>query len=318
MSDTINSQTQKSIRFIVNPISGTQSDDIEDFLQRALQHHRDWSWQLCPTEGEGDARRLAKEAADQGLDIAVACGGDGTVMEVADGLSGSRTALAILPTGTANVMSVELGIPANLEQALALALDAQAPIRSIDMGKMQDQSFILRVSLGFEADYSVEAARGEKSQKGRWAYVQSAWRALGRLRRIRYTINVDGQYVVAHGNGCMVCNSSSVGFPGLKITAATSVSDGLLDVIVLPELKSPAVTRVFASMFQSVIPVLRDQDPPVNHWQGRHIVVESNHHQMICCDGEPVRQARQVEVAVMPKAIRVKVPPETASLWNNS
>ncbi len=66
---------------------------------------------LAPTTGPGGARELAQEAARQGADLVLACGGDGTVNEVINGLAPGQTVLGILPGGTANIIGKELRLP---------------------------------------------------------------------------------------------------------------------------------------------------------------------------------------------------------------
>ena len=77
---------------------------------------RDIEWEISLTQKSGDAERFARQAAENGADIVAAYGGDGTVMEVARGIMGLDTPLAIFPGGTANLMAVELGIPKNLQR----------------------------------------------------------------------------------------------------------------------------------------------------------------------------------------------------------
>src|SRR4051812_39401144 len=70
-----------------------------------------------PTTGPGDARRIARKAAEDGFRIVVAAGGDGTINEVVNGIAGTKAALGVLPVGTMNVFAAELGLPRDLEEA---------------------------------------------------------------------------------------------------------------------------------------------------------------------------------------------------------
>src|SRR5262245_52939987 len=115
-------QTQTTIKrlcVIANPVSGTNRSAL-DTIKTVLQDLSDVEIEICLTEKSGDARRFAQNAAREAVDLVIACGGDGTVMEVAAGLQGSDVPMAILPCGTANVMAVELGVPLGLNEALAL------------------------------------------------------------------------------------------------------------------------------------------------------------------------------------------------------
>src|ERR1051325_9730109 len=100
--------TLKRIYVVINPAAG-QDRPVLAILNRAFRA-AELDWDVGVTKVEGDAARLARAAVEAGYDVVAALGGDGTVMEVAGSLAGTEVPLAILPGGTANVMSVELGI----------------------------------------------------------------------------------------------------------------------------------------------------------------------------------------------------------------
>ena len=72
--------------------------------------------QVKATTASGDATRLAQEAVAQKIEVLIACGGDGTINETAQALVGTSTALAILPSGTANVLAKEMRLPRRPEE----------------------------------------------------------------------------------------------------------------------------------------------------------------------------------------------------------
>jgi diacylglycerol kinase family enzyme len=106
------------IRVIVNPAAG-QNEPILNTLNEVFHRH-ELEWDVRITLGPGDATRLAREAVANGVDLVAGYGGDGTQMEIANGVMGSNTPMAILPGGTGNAMTFELKIPRNLKQAAEL------------------------------------------------------------------------------------------------------------------------------------------------------------------------------------------------------
>src|SRR5512134_1855301 len=112
------------VHVIINPGSGQPKPILHTL--NAVFRPRDIEWDISLTRKSGDAERFARQAAENGADIVAAYGGDGTVMEVARGLMGLETPLAIFPGGTANLMAVELGIPKDLAKAVAVAADEDA------------------------------------------------------------------------------------------------------------------------------------------------------------------------------------------------
>src|SRR5215207_3942558 len=102
----------QTLRIIINPASG-QDAPVLSVINRAFLT-ADVDWDVAITRKDGDGTRLAQQAVAEGVDMVGVYGGDGTVMDVGCGLVGSDVPLAILPGGTANVLSVEMGIPTDL------------------------------------------------------------------------------------------------------------------------------------------------------------------------------------------------------------
>ena len=98
---------------IYNPASGRKRTSRQKKVEQAREILLPWIDQvdLTPTSRRGDATRLASEAVVAGCDLVIACGGDGTINEVAGGLAGSDIPLFPLPAGTANVLAEETGLP---------------------------------------------------------------------------------------------------------------------------------------------------------------------------------------------------------------
>src|SRR6478752_6280044 len=99
----------RKIHVVINPVAG-QDTPILNVVNRVFQES-DVEWDVSITKKSGDALKQTRQAVKDGADVVAAYGGDGTVAEVASGLVRTKTLLAILPGGTANVMSIELGIP---------------------------------------------------------------------------------------------------------------------------------------------------------------------------------------------------------------
>lgn len=287
----------QNVFVIINPASG-QDRPILGTLNRAF-HAANVNWDVGITKQDGDALRLAREAAAAGVDAVAVYGGDGTVMQVASGLSGTTIPLAIFPGGTANVMSVELGVPNDLEQAVALVCGAARQIRTIDMGRLRDQFFLLRLSIGYLARMTEGAAREDKHKMGVLAYAFSAIKALPQAESVRFQLSIDGKQVEAEGVTCVIGNSGNLGVPGLTLSQQMDVSDGLLDVVVLKNADLLELAKVIGNAVGGV------ENLP--HWQGREISLVADPPQPIECDGEMI-EPTPVAVSVVPASLRVIVP----------
>ena len=122
---------------ILNPASGSSDDGYRAGIEESLRA-RGAEFEIRETTPERDGRVLAREAQAEGAALVLACGGDGTVTAAINGLGaaepgGQRAALGIVPGGTANLVAAALGIPTEVEAAVAAALEGKE--REIDLGR---------------------------------------------------------------------------------------------------------------------------------------------------------------------------------------
>jgi len=169
---------RKRMLLIVNPYAATVSDRLRHLVVYALRGRYDVT--AIDTERRGHAAELCREAAQEGYDLVVAFGGDGTVNEAANGLAGvhpdrgapERPALTCLPGGSANVLGKILGIPGEIvdatEHLLRLADDWRP--RRIDLGRVNGRVFTFSSGMGLDADVvkRVDARPKLKSRYGPW------------------------------------------------------------------------------------------------------------------------------------------------------
>jgi YegS/Rv2252/BmrU family lipid kinase len=118
-----------------------------DLLETLTRH--DFQVEARPTDNPGHATRLARQAADEGVEVVFAFGGDGTLREAAAGLLGTPAALGPLPGGTTNVIAYSLGVPA--DPLLAAVAFHQSSVREIDVGLCEDEVFLMQASAGLDA-----------------------------------------------------------------------------------------------------------------------------------------------------------------------
>ncbi|MFT5861177.1 MAG: diacylglycerol kinase (ATP), partial [Flavobacteriaceae bacterium] len=109
---------KQRIRFIINPISGVHTKkDIPGLIEEFLDHSR-FDYDLAFTECRGHAIEIAKTSSKNGFHIICAVGGDGSVHEVGTSLIGTKTHLAIIPTGSGNGLARHLNIPLDVKEAI--------------------------------------------------------------------------------------------------------------------------------------------------------------------------------------------------------
>jgi diacylglycerol kinase (ATP) len=301
------SRTFGRIAVIINPAAG-QDRPILGVMNQAF-HAAKVDWEVFVTKRPNDATEYAKRAVQERYPVVAVYGGDGTVGEVASALVGTGVPLAIFPGGTANVMSIELGIPSDLAEACALVSSGAGKQRSIDVGRIRVpdagsgvRHFMLRVGIGFEAEMVEGADRDLKDRYGPLAYALSAFQALRVPSLARYRLSLDGEQRETDGMTCIIANTGSLGRSDLSLAPSISVSDGKLDVVVVRRGDLPSLLSVAANVLTGSGP-----SEPLQHWRASSIRVEVEPQQAVTVDGEMV-EVSPIEVDLLPSAIDVIVP----------
>jgi diacylglycerol kinase (ATP) len=287
----------RKIQVVVNPGSGQPKPILHTLNQ--IFRPAGVEWDISITQESGDAERFAREAVEAQVDVVAAFGGDGTVMEVARGVMGSQVPLAILPGGTANLLSVELGIPKDLTKAAEIAASTDSAIKSIDVGEIGGTYFLLRVGLGIAAQKVEFADREMKDRYGIMAYSIAALKAMKDAKQVKYTINLDGKVFEEEGITCLIDNAGNFGVSGFSASKNISMFDGLLDVILVRDRSF----RSFVAIGKSVASSSPTQDT-VHHWQAKEIQISTDPPQSIQVDGE-IGWETPVSIKVVPGAVRV-------------
>jgi diacylglycerol kinase family enzyme len=176
------------VLIVANPISGRgRSTAVANELVRALAA-RGRPAELYSSRARGDLATRAR-ALEPGADMIVACGGDGTLREVLEGLPGRSIPVGHLPCGTANVLARELGLPRDVPRALDVLLAGRT--RALDTASANGRLCCLIASAGFDARVvrEIEARRDGPIQA--WAYVPATWHALRGYRAPRLFVRID-------------------------------------------------------------------------------------------------------------------------------
>jgi diacylglycerol kinase (ATP) len=290
------------IKVIANPGSGQPQPVLSIFNDTLGAAGIDWSVSVTHTRGDGYAE--ARKAVEKGYDLIGVYGGDGTVAEVASALADGGPPMALFPGGTGNALAEDLGIPPTPVEAAALVASGEFGIRRVDMGRSGKKTFILRLTMGFEASLVDMATREMKDRYGWLAYAFSFLQTLSDPPMATYVLEVDGETIHCAGLACIIANSASTGVTGVPIADGVDVSDGLLDAIVIarPDLLQLAGNAADVA--------LGNQWRSVTRWRGKVITVHSKPRQPLLADGEPAGRT-PIEVTVVPGAIGIVVPKVT-------
>ncbi len=290
----------KHLRVILNPAAGQDEPALK--VLNSVLREAGYGWDVRITQQAGDATRLAREAIDDGMDMVVVYGGDGSIMEAAAGMIGSEIPLGIVPGGTGNVISLALGIPRTFNEAVALLVSPERVIRSVDLGMAGDKCFMERLGVGLEATVTQAADREAKDKYGIFAYVISTVQALADPDIVTYRLKIDGEEIITKGLSCVVANVGDLGVANLSLAPDVDFTDGLLDIFVI---RKAGLMNMF-SLAASVIGGNENHET-MPHYKGREIEIVAEPRQPVHADGEVLGES-PVKIKILPSALKVVVP----------
>jgi diacylglycerol kinase (ATP) len=251
-----------------------------------------------------DATDTARRAAESGAAAVVACGGDGTVHAVLQGLVGTDTPLGIVAGGSGDDIATGLGLatasPAAAARQIIESL-AHGRIRNIDVAEATTADGTRRFFLGVMStgfDSSVNERANRMSRLGGQRYNIAIVRELASFKPLDYRVEIDGVELVEPGMLVSVGNGPQYG-GGMRVCPFAEPDDGELDVTWLGALSRPAFLRVFPTVFTGE----HVHHPAVHTYRGKSLRIEAAG-QMAYADGERIGPL-PVTVQVRPRVLRV-------------
>ena len=228
------------VLLIVNSSASSVTARARVVIQKALS--ADHEVTVAETSRRGHATRLAQGAANDGSDVVVVLGGDGTLNEAANGLAGSHTALAPLPGGSTNVFARTIGLPDDPIEATGALLDAlsRRSIRRVGLGSVNGRYFLFHVGMGFDAAVVQQVERRSALKRYAshalfvYAAFDTAFRHYDRSRPRFAVHHADGR-VVDDGYVAICFNSNPYTYLGpwpINIAPDAALDRGLVMVTV--------------------------------------------------------------------------------------
>ena len=285
------------IAIICNPTAGNGRGKKEGLKINETLRKRGRECRLLLTEYPGHATALAKKAWEDGAELVLSVGGDGTAYEVASGLLGSAVPLGIIPAGTGNDFVKTIGVPMQPEKALEHVLSH--PAKKTDVGEMNGKMFLNEIGTGFDVSVLDYAAKAKKYCRGLLPYLYGVVKTLFRFRSIPITFSVDGgesvtldAFVAGAANGGMIGG-------GIPIAPEATVDDGLLDVVIVEKVeRKKLISRLIGLMQGKILSF------PETRFFRASSVSFSAPDMRVNVDGEIVRE-ETVSARILPGALMI-------------
>ena len=287
------------IALIAKPLEGETLKELKDAVADLRKQGHIVRARL--TFDEHDALRFARAAAQQGADLIIAAGGDGTVNKVVNGMVRARNgtpALAVLPLGTANDFAKGLQIPPTIEEAMRIALDGQ--MEEIDVARVNGRCFINVSTGGFGPDITESASSKSKRRFGKLAYLFTAVHQLSQLEPMRARFEMDAGVIYEGPFFFFAVGNARHTGGGTPVTPRADYRDAKLDLAI--------VTGERRRDFLTLLPDLRAGrhvgSDDVQYVQARSLRITAIDPFAVNADGEPVA-GRQFRYRILDRTIRV-------------
>ncbi len=285
--------------FIINPIAGKGKTKDAIPVIRNFCHQRGIQCTIMETLGPRDATRIVKEHCSA-YSAVVAVGGDGTVLEVSNGLMDTDIPLGILPLGKGNDFARAMKIPVEFSQVEnALKIIAENTAQNVDLVAFNGRVFLNIASVGFDAEIIQDLHKIKRFIKGKGAYLISVFLKFLTYKPKDVELLIDGEKKAAKVFLAAVCNGICYG-GGMMINPKGSVTDGLLDVIMIspvPRYKIPFLLMKFIKGDHLSLPY-------VTSYQCKEVQISSKEPLAVNVDGESPMKT-PITLLIKPLSMRV-------------
>jgi diacylglycerol kinase (ATP) len=295
----------KDALLIYNPTSGRKRHSRFAEIEHAARILKDAGIiaELAPTAGPGAASKIARQAVDQRRGMVIACGGDGTINEIVNGLARSQVPMALLPAGTANILAKELGIPWDIPRAARLI--PGGGIRRIALGMALPTNGNHSAAISREGRYFLSVAgagpdgaivncvnQGLKKNAGVFAYWVEGFRQLFRYGFPAMRIHSAGQ----ERQATIIVAGRTAHYGGpFKITTEASLFEDSFEFLTHSKRTRLSYLACLPAMWMGT---LRSMDG-IETWKATEVICES-------AGGEPVyAQVDGEPVGPLPMAFRI-------------
>jgi diacylglycerol kinase (ATP) len=307
---------------LFNPVSGAglkartaTMDRIADLFRRAGVEVL-----LECTRARGSAGSQARAAIDAGCDAIFACGGDGTVFEVLQGVAETSAMMGVIPLGTGNVLAHDLGLAERPERAATQILDFTP--RRISLGRIQSGGrshfFTVAAGVGVHAELVYRASAKAKQRGGYLAYYKNAARLLFRHNFVPFEVEITtsaGEVIRTTALEMVAMRVRSFGGPLRRWCPGSSLLSPDLRLVLLRHASRPHMLRYSLMALAGIAPFdglsSAQADPAFVSARAVtcHVPGEDAALLRVQADGELLGPA-PTHISIIPQALTLLMPPE--------
>ncbi|WP_218353028.1 diacylglycerol kinase family protein [Alteromonas lipotrueiana] len=297
---------RQSLALIANPVAGggKWKQEKNEILAQLNPY---FQVTVLETTKDVSGTVLAEQAINKGSDILVACGGDGTITEVAHACINSDVILGIIPLGTANALSHAVHgyyskiVP--IGHACEVIVDGRT--MTMDTARCNDNLMLMVAAIGFEEQMISSADRSQKNEGGQFAYLRGLWQAMSKNDIVELTVSFDNEEEqVIKTPSFVVANAAPITTALAQGGDEPDMTDGKLDITWLEP--SDEADEHFFSMAELVFSdkQSKQQSTRIRHRQVKTIRIDQPQDSHYALDGE-IYQSDKLNIEIQPATLKV-------------
>jgi len=296
---------QRSLLFFINPISGTKNKKhLTDLIERKCNQQQ-ITFEITHTNKEGNYQYLPQKIEVDKITDVIICGGDGTIKQVASYLLNTDVNVGIIPAGSGNGLALGSGIGANFEKALDIIFKGKTEY--IDGFYINKHFGCMLTGVGFDAAVAYEFSK--QKTRGLLPYVKLSLQHFFKAKAYPFIIEWNGSRIETNALFVSIANSNQFG-SRIKIAPKATLSDGLLDVIVVNS-RNKIITAL-SLLHQISLGKIQEEKKVrkknVGYFHTEFVTIHNPALAPLHIDGEPVETSTLLEIKIIKKAIRLLLP----------
>ena len=289
--------------FIVNPAAGRgRSVKIIGGAEKILKEEN-IDYMVKYSEYEGHAAELVKELVNNGCDSVIAVGGDGTVLECAQGIYfldeeyREKICLGILPCGSGNDFARTINIPKNMDEALKIILKREHS--RCDMFEVDGIAGLNIACMGIDSEIAYLAGR-IKRIFGKFSYLAAVIKTIFTYKSIKANINIDGEKIEGEFTILAVCNGKYYG-GGFMIAPTADIADALITFVYIDKLPWYKMLVLFPKVLSGGHVGIKE----VHIKNCRNVEIQYDGENVFNIDGNIVDAGRVINMKIAPSSINI-------------
>ena len=288
---------------IINPISGVyKKKNVPEKIARYIDYVQ-FDYTIRSTQYAGHASLIAQQAVEEGYDICVAVGGDGSINEVAQSLAGTKTALGVIPYGSGNGFATHLKIPARDVEGALHVLNTGKRVK-IDLVKSNLRYFVSNA--GFGIDSSVARRFHHHAIRGLASYAWAMFKELlFYFQPFPAKVEIDDTIIERDFFLFTAFNANQYGYD-YAVFPFTSMKDGVMDVIVMNRFPLWKLLWIVACLMMKRADLIKEAE----QYRAKKVKIHGSKKMIYQFDGDSVISHDDVTFEIMPQCIDVIVPAE--------